>query len=65
MLKGFLKLSWIEMKVFLREPMGVVASLLLPVVLFVIVARALRVSAGGAGIPVRGCRSTSRSSPRC
>jgi hypothetical protein len=27
MLKGFLKLSWIEMKVFLREPMGVVASL--------------------------------------
>jgi ABC-2 type transport system permease protein len=52
MLKGFLKLSWIEMKVFLREPMGVVASLLLPVVLFVIVARALRFSSGGPGIPV-------------
>src|SRR6188768_1813811 len=52
MLKGFLKLSWIEMKVFLREPMGVVASLLLPVVLFVIVARALRVTSGGSGIPV-------------
>jgi ABC-2 type transport system permease protein len=52
MLKGFLKLSWIEMKVFLREPMGVVASLLLPVVLFVIVARALRFSSGGSGIPV-------------
>jgi ABC-2 type transport system permease protein len=52
MLKGFLKLSWIEMKVFLREPMGVIASLLLPVVLFVIVARALRFSSGGSGIPV-------------
>src|SRR6188768_4439118 len=52
MLKGFLKLSWIEMKVFLREPMGVIASLLLPVVLFVIVARALRFSSSGSGIPV-------------
>ena len=52
MLKGFAKLSWIEMKVFLREPMGVIASLLLPVVLFLIVARALRYSTGGAHIPV-------------
>jgi ABC-2 type transport system permease protein len=52
MLKGFLKLSWIEMKVFVREPMGVVGSLLLPVVLFVIVARALRFSAGGSSVPV-------------
>ena len=44
MLKGLLKLSWIEMKIFLREPMGVVGSLVLPVLLFVFVGRALRFS---------------------
>jgi ABC-2 type transport system permease protein len=44
MLKGLLKLSWIEMKIFLREPMGVVGSLVLPVLLFVFVGRALRMT---------------------
>ena len=44
MLKGLLKLSWIEMKIFMREPMGVVGSLVLPVLLFVFVGRALRIS---------------------
>ena len=44
MLKGLLKLSWIEMKIFLREPMGVIGSLVLPVLLFVFVGRALRFS---------------------
>ncbi|PYP79831.1 MAG: ABC transporter permease [Gemmatimonadetes bacterium] len=53
MLKGLFKLSWIEMKIFVREPMGVIGSLLLPVLLFVFVGRALRFSPrGGAGIPV-------------
>jgi ABC-2 type transport system permease protein len=52
MLKGLLKLSWIETKVFLREPMGVIGSLVLPVLLFVFVGRALRFSPRGTPIPV-------------
>jgi ABC-2 type transport system permease protein len=52
MLKGLLKLSWIEMKIFLREPMGVVGSLVLPVLLFVFVGRALRLSPRSVENPV-------------
>jgi len=36
MLKGLFKLSWIETKIFLREPMGVVGTLFMPVVFFLI-----------------------------
>lgn len=39
MLHGFWKLSWIEMKVFVREPMGVVGMLLMPVVIYVVMGR--------------------------
>ena len=42
MLKGLFKLSWIETKIFLREPMGVVGTLFMPVVFFLIMARFLR-----------------------
>ena len=42
MLNGLLKLSWIETKIFLREPMGVVGTLFMPVVFFLIMARFLR-----------------------
>ena len=52
MLKGFFKLTWIEMKIFLREPMGVVGSLVLPVLLFVFVGRALQFSSRGTPTPV-------------
>ena len=36
MLHGLWKLTWIETKVFVREPMGVVGSLGVPVILFVV-----------------------------
>jgi ABC-2 type transport system permease protein len=39
MLHGFWKLTWVETKVFLREPMGVLATLGVPVVIFVILGR--------------------------
>ena len=39
MLRGFWKLSWVETKVFVREPMGLVGSLAMPVVLFLFVGR--------------------------
>ena len=42
MLKGLLKLSWIETKVFMREPLGVLGSLAMPVILFLLMGRAVR-----------------------
>jgi len=51
-MKGLLKLSWIETKIFLREPMGVIGSLVIPVLLFVFVGRAMRFSARGTPIPI-------------
>ncbi|MBL0173417.1 MAG: ABC transporter permease [Gemmatimonadaceae bacterium] len=48
-LKGFWKLTWVEIKIFLREPMGVVGTLGIPVLLFVLFARALRTASPSAG----------------
>lgn len=42
MLKGLLKLSWIETKVFLREPLGVLGTLGMPILAFVLFGRAMR-----------------------
>src|SRR5690606_35637434 len=39
MMKGLLKLSWIETKVFLREPLGVIGSLGMPVLVFILFGR--------------------------
>jgi ABC-2 type transport system permease protein len=41
MLSGLWKLTWLEIKIFLREPMGAFGSILLPVLVFVIVGRVL------------------------
>lgn len=41
MLNGLWKLTWVEIKVFVREPMGVVGSLAVPVILFVVLGRVL------------------------
>ncbi len=39
MLNGFWKLTWVETKVFMREPMGLVATLAMPVTIFIILGR--------------------------
>ncbi len=52
MLKGFWKLTWVELKVFVREPMGLVGTLATPVLLFLLFGRML--GRGGAGSGVRG-----------
>lgn len=39
MLRGLWKLTWLEIKIFLREPLGAFGSILLPVLLFVLVSR--------------------------
>jgi ABC-2 type transport system permease protein len=47
-LKGLWKLSWIETKVFVREPMGVVGTLVVPVAVFLIFGRVLGAGARAA-----------------
>jgi len=46
-LRGFWKLTWLETKIFVREPMGFVGALVMPLVVFIVLGRAF-----GAGTPV-------------
>src|ERR1044071_6301927 len=39
-LRGFWKLSWLEAKIFTREPMGFVGSLIMPVLAFLVIGKA-------------------------
>ena len=39
MLRGLWKLTWIEIKVFLREPMGAIGTIVIPVLVFVVLGR--------------------------
>ena len=50
MLKGLWKLTWVETKVFLREPMGVFGTIGIPVVLFIVLGN-LWGSEGGSSLP--------------
>jgi ABC-2 type transport system permease protein len=36
MLRGLFKLTWIELKVFMREPLGAIGSIVMPVLLYVV-----------------------------
>ena len=46
MLRGLWKLTWMELKIFLREPLGAFGTIVVPVLLFVIMGRVL-----GRGLP--------------
>jgi len=46
-LRGLWKLSWIEAKVFAREPLGLVGSLVVPVIVFLVLGRTLGAGARG------------------
>jgi ABC-2 type transport system permease protein len=39
MLRGLWKLTWLEIKIFLREPLGAFGSIVVPVVIFVVASR--------------------------
>lgn len=41
MLRGLWKLTWVEIKIFLREPLGAIGSVVIPVLVFVGTGRAL------------------------
>jgi ABC-2 type transport system permease protein len=53
MLRGLWKLTWIELKIFVREPLGLVGSVVMPALLFVVLARLLgpRVASVRQGVP--------------
>ena len=53
MARGLWKLTWLEIKIFAREPLGLFGTLVVPVLLFVVLGRWLgpRVRAGAPGIP--------------
>ncbi|HEY4978625.1 MAG TPA: ABC transporter permease, partial [Candidatus Acidoferrum sp.] len=39
MMRGLFKLTWIEIKIFLREPLGAVGSIVVPVLVFLVAGR--------------------------
>jgi len=41
MLRGLWKLTWLEIKIFLREPLGAFGSVFLPVIVFLVVGRVM------------------------
>lgn len=45
-LRHLAKLTWVEIKIFLREPMGAIGTIAIPVALFVVLGRTLRGKAG-------------------
>ena len=46
-MRGLLKLTWLEIKIFVREPLGVIGAIVIPVAVFVVLGRTL----GGDGQP--------------
>ena len=53
MLRGLWRLTWLETKIFVREPLGVVGTVAVPVVIFVLFSRLVgaRVRPGSADVP--------------
>ena len=54
MLRGLWKLTWLEIKIFLREPLGAFGSILLPVLVFVVVSRFAAGRIRPASLPAAG-----------
>lgn len=46
MLRGFWKLTWLEIKIFVREPMGVLGTVVIPVIMFLVLGRIFGPRAG-------------------
>jgi ABC-2 type transport system permease protein len=51
MMRGLLQLTWLEIKIFLREPLGAIGTLLMPVALFLIIGRAMNRGGGAPRTP--------------
>ena len=55
MLRGLLRLTWLEIKIFVREPLGAIGSVVIPVVVF----------SGSDARSGRGCRRRRRRPASC
>jgi ABC-2 type transport system permease protein len=53
-LRGLWKLTWIEIKVFLREPLGAIGTIGVPVLLFVVLGRVTNHKLGPPSLPSSG-----------
>jgi len=53
MLRGLWRLTWLEIKIFVREPLGVIGTVAVPVLVFVVLGRLLgpRVRTGAPDVP--------------
>src|SRR3989441_8450103 len=53
MLRGLWRLTWLEIKIFVREPLGVIGTVAVPVLVFVVLGRLLgpRVRTGAPDMP--------------
>jgi ABC-2 type transport system permease protein len=54
MLRGLWKLTWIEIKVFMREPLGAIGTIVVPVLIFVALGRVTNLRFGGIPTAPRG-----------
>ena len=46
MMRGLWQLTWLEIKIFMREPLGAIGTLLIPVALFLMIGRAMNRGVG-------------------
>jgi ABC-2 type transport system permease protein len=54
MLRGLWQLTWIEMKVFLREPLGAIGTIVVPVLIFVVLGRVANLRFGDSSFAAKG-----------
>ena len=47
-MRGLLQLTWLEIKIFVREPLGAIGTVLMPVAIFLIIGRSM---SRGTGVP--------------
>jgi ABC-2 type transport system permease protein len=50
MLRGLLKLTWIELKIFIREPLGAIGTIVVPVLVFLAIGRTMKTGTPNARI---------------
>ncbi len=59
MLRGLWKLTWIEMKVFMREPLGAFGTIGVPVLIFVVAGRVAKLRVGAPSVAASGLSGAS------
>jgi ABC-2 type transport system permease protein len=52
--RGLLGLTWLEIKIFIREPLGLIGSVFVPVIVFVLIGRVYGSGVGGESTGQRG-----------